>query len=336
MRPADKILLSHGSGGRLTHELIESLFVKKFNNNILKELSDSAVLDYKYKLAFTTDSFVVNPLFFSGGDIGKLAVCGTANDLVMQGAEPEYLSLALIMEEGFSYKELERIINSISLHARKAGVRIATGDTKVVEKGACDKIFINSSGIGRIISNRRLSVKNIAPGDTIIVTGDIARHGLAVLGRRKELGLGFNIKSDCAALNGLLIPVLRKTGAVKFMRDPTRGGLATTLNEVAGSSGLGVVIDEKSVPVSAAVKTACELLGMDPLYIANEGRAILVVKSKGVREVLGLLKKHPMGRNARIIGEITRKPIGKVVLNTILGTRRIVDMLVGEPLPRIC
>jgi len=318
------------------HGLIKELLLKKLSNPILKELSDSALINYKDRIAFTTDSFVVNPLFFSGGDIGKLAVCGTVNDLVMQAARPEYLSLALIIEEGLDYNTLGKIVDSISINARKAGVYFVTGDIKVVEKGACDKIFINTSGIGRIIDNKKLSIKNIEPNDLVIITGQIAQHGLAVLAKRKELDLGFNIKSDCAALGDLIIPILKKTEAIKFMRDPTRGGVATTLNEIAQNSGLGVIIDEKNIPVSTRVRAACELLGIDPLYIANEGRAILVVKKDGTEKVLNLLRKHPLGRNAQIIGRVVNKPKGRVIINTILGTQRIVDMLTSEPLPRIC
>jgi hydrogenase expression/formation protein HypE len=331
-----KILLGHGSGGRLTHSLIRGLFLEKLNNPILRQLTDSALIKYKERIAFTTDSFVVSPLWFPGGDIGKLAVCGTVNDLVMQGARPEYLSLALIIEEGLDLAILEKIVDSISRHTKKAGVSIVTGDIKVVEKGAADKIFINTSGIGRIIKNKNLSIKNIHPGDGIIVTGEIGQHGIAVLAKRKEPDLGFNIKSDCASLNSLIIPILKKTDSIKFMRDPTRGGLATTLNEVAESSKLGIIIDEKSVPVSTKVKVSCELLGIDPLYVANEGRAILVVSSKTAKKILSLLKMHPLGRNAKIIGTVVKEPRGRVILNTVVGTQRIVDMLTSEPLPRIC
>jgi hydrogenase expression/formation protein HypE len=332
----EKILLGHGSGGRLMHSLIKDLLLKKLNNPILKELSDSALISYKENIAFTTDSFVVSPLFFPGGDIGKLAVCGTINDLVMQGAKPEYLSLALIIEEGLDYSLLEKIADSLSRAAAKSGVYFVTGDLKVVEKGACDKIFINTSGIGRTVGNKKLSVRNIQTGDKIIITGPIAQHGLAVLAKRKELDLGFDIKSDCAALDGLIIPVLNKTGAVRFMRDPTRGGVATTLNEIAQNSGMAMVIDEKDIPVSAKVRAACELLGIDPLYMACEGRAIIVVEKESANQVLGLLKKHPLGKNARIIGSVADKPKSKLILNTVIGTQRIVDMLTSEPLPRIC
>jgi len=331
---SQKILLAHGSGARLMHELIRGLFLKKFDNPILRELADSATLNYKEKIAFTTDSFVVHPLFFPGADIGKLAVCGTVNDLVMAGADPQYLSLAFIIEEGLDYVILEKLAASVALNAAKAKVTIVTGDIKVVEKGACDKVFINTAGIGRII--RPLALKNIQPGDKIIISGDIGRHGLAVLAKRKELDLGFDIKSDCAALNGLLVPLVRKIAGIKFMRDPTRGGLAVTLNEIAETSGLGVTIEENSIPVSKSVLTAAELLGIDPLYIANEGRAVLIVAPKVAKKTLGLLRRHNLGRTACIIGEISSCYHGKVILNTIVGGARIIDMPLGEQLPRIC
>jgi hydrogenase expression/formation protein HypE len=330
------ILLSHGSGGRLTHNLISELLLAKFKNPILEELTDSALIHYKETIAFTTDSFVVSPLKFPGGDIGKLAVCGTVNDLVMLGAQPEYLSLAFIVEEGLDYRSLQQVVDSISINAASCGVWVVTGDFKVVEKGSCDKIFINTSGIGRILKNRNLSIRNIEAGDEVIVTGNIAEHGLAVLAKRKELDFRFNIQSDCAALNALIIPVLKKTNAIKFMRDPTRGGLATTLNEIAEASSLGIIINEKQIPISTKVKAAAELLGIDPLYVANEGKAILVVGKDETESVLTLLKKHPLGRNARRIGAIAKAPSNRVVLTTVLGTQRIVDMLTSEPLPRIC
>lgn len=331
-----KILLAHGSGGRLMHGLIKELLLKKLGNSILNELSDAARINYKDKIAFTTDSFVVSPLEFPGADIGKLAVCGTINDLVMMGAVPEYLSLALIIEEGLDYGILEKIVSSMQAQAKRSGVEFVTGDTKVVERGACDKLFINTCGIGRLVKNRSLSLKNIVAQDKIILTGRIAEHGLAVLAKRKELAVGFNIKSDCAALAGLIIPVLKKTKAIKFMRDPTRGGLATTLNEIAQGSGSGMIINEAKIPVSEKVRAAAELLGIDPLYIANEGKAILVVSKNGAEEVLSLLRRHPLGRYAQIIGEVQKKLSGQVILQTVLGTQRIVDMLNAEPLPRIC
>lgn len=332
---SEKILLSHGSGGALMHALIKEVLLKKLNNPILNELSDSACVSLAKKTAFTTDSFVVNPLFFPGGDIGKLCVCGTVNDLVMAGAVPEYLSLAIIAEEGFELERLKKIIDSISCVARKSNARIVTGDFKVVEKGACDKIFINTAGTGRII--RRLSIGNISARDKIIVTGQIGQHGFSVLAKRKELGLGFDIKSDCAALDGLLIPVLKASSrAIRFMRDPTRGGLAATLNEIAQGSGLGIVVNENDIPVSRRIKAAGELLGIDPLYAACEGRAVIVVKNRAADRVLSLLRKHPLGQKARIIGEVTKTLRRKVVLRTIFNTERIIDMLTGDPLPRIC
>jgi hydrogenase expression/formation protein HypE len=254
----------------------------------------------------------------------------------MMGAVPEYLSLALIIEEGLDYKILEKIVFSIQSQAKRSRVRFVTGDTKVVERGACDKLFINTCGIGRLIKNRNISLKNIAAHDKIIITGRIAEHGLAVLAKRKELGAGFNIKSDCAALADLIIPVLKRTKAIKFMRDPTRGGLATTLNEIAAGSGLGIITHEAKIPISEKVRAAAELLGIDPLYVANEGKAILVVSKTGGAEVLSLLRRHPLGKYAQIIGEVQKSLPGKAVLQTVLGTQRIIDMLDAEPLPRIC
>jgi len=331
-----KILLAHGSGGRLTHGLIKEVLLKNFRNPVLAELSDSAYIGFKEPLAFTTDSFVVSPLFFPGGDIGKLSVCGTVNDLLMQGARPEYISLGLIVEEGLDLRILERITRSIALAAKNEGVCVATGDLKVVEKGAADKIFINTSGIGRIIKNTRLSAENIACGDRIILTAPIARHGLAVLAKRNELDLGFNIKSDCAGLTSCLVPLLNKVRGIKFMRDPTRGGVATTLNEAAESARIGIEVWEERIPLTSRVRAACELLGLDPLYIANEGCALIVVKEKETARALALLKKYKLSRFARIIGKIVKGHKGEVVLNTAIGTRRIVDMLSGEALPRIC
>ncbi|MCX5701046.1 MAG: hydrogenase expression/formation protein HypE [Candidatus Omnitrophica bacterium] len=330
------ILLAHGSGGRLTHTLIRNTLLKKLNNPILAKLGDGAVINYKEKIVFTTDSFVVSPLFFPGGDIGKLAVSGTINDLVMMGSAPEYLSLALIMEEGFDQAILEKIIESIALSAKLAGVKIITGDTKVVEKGAVDRIFINTSGIGRLVLKKELSISNITVGDKIILTGNIAEHGLSVLAKRRELDLGFNIKSDCQPLNDLILPLLKHEGAIKFMRDPTRGGVATTLNEIAASAGLGIIIEEKFIPISQKVRVACELLGIDPLYVANEGSALLVVSPKKAYSMVKMLRKQPKGLHAGVIGEVINQPKGRLVLRTIFNTQRILDMLTSEPLPRIC
>lgn len=334
--PSSKILLGHGSGGKLMHQLIKETFLKKLDNPILRELMDSALIDYEERIAFTTDSFVVSPLFFPGADIGKLSVCGTVNDLVMVGAIPEYLSVALIAEEGLDLEVLERVTDSLMLEAKRCKVKVAAGDFKVVEKGACDQLFINTSGIGRVLSSRRLSLRNLKVKDRVIITGNLAEHGLAVLAKRKELALGFNLQSDCAALNDLLIPLLKKIPEIKFMRDPTRGGLATTLNEITAGSNLGIILEEKSIPVSGKVRAACELLGIDPLYVANEGKAVLIVAESAAKQVLGLLKKHPLGKQAQEIGSVVREPKGRVLLNTAIGTQRIVDMLTSEPLPRIC
>jgi len=320
------------------HDLIRELFLPRIGNPVLAQLSDSAEIELKDKrLAFTTDSFVVSPINFSGGDIGKLAICGTINDLVMLAACPKFISLAMIIEEGLDYDILERIVDSIAFNARKEKVCIATGDLKVVEKGACDKIFINTSGIGTIIKGKDLSVKNIRPTDEIIITGTIGEHGLSVLAGRKGINLDFNIKSDCNSLSSLLLPLFNKKFNIKFMRDPTRGGLATTLNEIAESSGRAIIIEEEKIPISGKVKAACELLGLDPLYIANEGKAILVVDKKDSLALLAQLKKRPLGKSANIIGRVMPKPKGKVYLKTSVGGERIIDMLTSENLmPRIC
>jgi hydrogenase expression/formation protein HypE len=333
MRVKDKkILLAHGSGGQLMHDLIKNLILPKFHNPLLNKLADSAMLDNG--LAFTTDSFVVDPLFFPGGDIGKLAVSGTINDLVVSGAEPLYLSLALIIEEGLDYSLLERVLNSISVACRNSKVNIVTGDIKVVERKACDKLFINTAGIGRIIRN--LKINKIKAGDKIIITGRIAEHGLSILSQRQGIDFGSNIKSDCASLDSMLIPLLRKSKSIKFMRDPTRGGLATTLNEIARTYKLGIVIEEINIPVANQVRAAGELLGIDPLYIANEGKAVLVVEADSAEVILRELNRHRQGKYARIIGSIVSQPKGAVILKTAVGTNRILDMLTSEPLPRIC
>ncbi len=319
------------------HELIKNLFLKKLGNPLLNKLTDSAIIEFKgKKLAFTTDSFVVSPLFFKGGDIGRLAVCGTINDLVMLAAVPRYISLAMIIEEGLDYRILEKVVDSISVTARKEDVLVVTGDIKVVEKGACDKMFINTAGIGEVLEKRELSMMSIEPGDEIILTGKIAEHGLSVLSGRKGADFDFGIKSDCCALSRLLLPIIKKKDAIKFMRDPTRGGLATTLNEIAKSSGKGIIINEKNIPVSASVKAACEILGLEPLYVANEGKAVLIVDKPAADYVLRKLHRHSLGRSAQIIGQVKPKPKGEVLLNTLSGGLRILDMPTQELLPRIC
>lgn len=332
----DKILLGHGSGGTLMHSLIKELILPELRNSYLKKLTDAAVLSLKNKkIAFTTDSYVIKPIFFPGGDIGKLAVCGTVNDLVAMGARPLYLSLGLIIEEGFPKKNLEKIIKSIKKASKKIGIEVVTGDIKVVEKNSCDKIFINTSGIGEIFPGCNLSTSRIKPGDKIIITGSIAEHGISIFLKRENLGFNSKIKSDCQSLENLL-KLLKKFPQIKFMRDPTRGGIATTLNEIAKITNLGIIIEENSIPVRPSVKAICEILGMDPFYLANEGKMIMVVKNNIAKKVLKALRKTMLGKNAQIIGQITKKNPQKVCLNTKIGGLRILDMLSADPIPRIC
>jgi len=329
-----KITLAHGSGGSLMHDLIKELFVKNLDNPFLNKLGDSALIDAKGKLAYTTDSFVINPIFFPGGDIGKLAVCGTVNDLAVCGARPKYLSCGMIVEEGFDYKDLERITLSIKATCKKAGVNIVAGDFKVVERGAVDKIFINTAGIGEIPKDLRFGSQHIKPGDKIIVSGTLGDHAASVLIAREDLRFKSRILSDCASLNGLISSIICRD--IKFMRDPTRGGLATTLNEVAMDCGYNISIDESRIPVKESVRVLCEALGMDPLYMANEGKVVVVVSAKSASRVLSRMRKHPLGKNSRIIGEIEKQKHRRVCLKTIVGGTRILDMARGEQLPRIC
>ncbi len=334
VRP-DKILLAHGSGGRLMHDLIKS-FLPELANPILEKMEDSAVFDVSGRLAFTTDSFVVAPLFFPGGDIGKLAVCGTVNDLAMSGAKPLYLSLSFIIEEGLPMAELKKVILSIKKAAAEAGVKIVTGDTKVVDRGGADGLFINTAGIGVVPQGVAISASNARPGDKIILSGTAGDHGIAVLSRREGLKFDLPVPSDCAPLNGLVAHMLKVTKNIHCLRDPTRGGLAVTLNDFADKSGVGILIHEAEIPVNKAVQAACELLGLDPLYIANEGKLAAVVPAAGAAKVLTAMKQHKYGKKAAVIGEVVAAHPGKVVMQTALGASRIVDMPVGELLPRIC
>lgn len=336
MVDADRILLAHGSGGKLAHDLVEKSFVTVLNNPFLALLDDSAVLNVNGKLAFTTDSYVVSPIFFPGGDIGKLAVCGTVNDLSMSGAKPLYLSLSFIIEEGFLLKDLERIVDSIKSTAEEAGVKIITGDTKVVEHGSVDRLFINTAGIGKISQGVRISGSNAKPGDKIILSGTIGDHGIAVLSQRQGLSFGTKLESDCAPLGQLVVEMLKASKNIHSLRDPTRGGLSTTLNELAKQSKVGIKIDESKIPIRDEVTGACEMLGLDPLYIANEGKLIAIVAPNDSDKILATIKKNRYGGNAVVIGEVITEHPGRVVMKTLLGSSRIVDMLVGEPLPRIC
>jgi len=335
----DKILLGHGSGGKLSHELISNLFVKYFDNPFLHKQTDSAILEITdCRLAYTTDSFVVDPIFFPGGNIGKLAVCGTVNDLSVSGATPLYLSVGFIIEEGLPIVDLEEIVRSMADEAKKAGVTIVTGDTKVVNRGKCDKVFINTSGIG-IIKKQNLHIGeglNIVPGDKIIINGTIGDHGMAVLAAREDLNIKSDIQSDCASLNNLINNILSVTDGVRFMRDATRGGLATVLAELADKKEFGVAIDEDKIMVSPKVRAFCELLGFDPLYVANEGKVVIVCDAASAGSVVKVMQEHELGRNATVIGTITADHPGKAWFNTEIGGKRILDMLAGEQLPRIC
>lgn len=333
----EQIRLDHGSGGKLSHELVKKMMFPAFANPVLAEMNDSARLDIKgARLAFSTDSFVVKPLFFPGGDIGKLAVCGTVNDLAMAGARPLYLSAGFVLEEGFALEALQRIIASMGKAAADAGVAIVTGDTKVVEKGNVDGLYINTAGIGVIRDGVDISGANARPGQDIILSGPLGDHSIAVMGERHGLKLPETVVSDCAPLNGLLQAVLEKVPQVAVLRDPTRGGLATTLNEIAGQANVGILLDEECIPVKPAVKAACDILGFDPLYLANEGKTIVFVEKLYTKEVLSIMQAHPYGREARVIGTVAAQPAGKVGLKTCVGGVRLLDMLTGGQLPRIC
>lgn len=332
-----KITLAHGSGGKLTHELVKQLFLPTFNNNALSQLGDSALLRLPgTKLAFTTDSYVVKPLFFPGGDIGKLAVSGTINDLSVVGAKPRFLSAGFIIEEGFEIALLEKIARSMKDTARIAGVDIVTGDTKVVEKGSVDRLYINTSGIGIVDGNMNLSTSLIKVGDKIIVSGTIGDHGMAVLSERESLGFQPSIQSDCAPLSRMIHKLIASDTNIKFMRDPTRGGLATTLNEIVNPQKYGILIEEQNIPLNDGVRALCEILGYDPLYIANEGKVVIVVAANDAIEVRDILREDTLGKEAEIIGDVVEKPSGRVCLKTAIGGTRIIDMLVGDQLPRIC
>lgn len=335
----DSITLSHGSGGKLTHELITDLFVKHFNNEILRHQTDSAILQINAKnLSFTTDSFVVDPIFFPGGDIGKLAVCGTVNDLAVSGAKPFCLSASFIIEEGFAMEKLEKIVKSMARESQKAGVLIVTGDTKVVDHGKCDKIFINTTGIGLLEAEKThiSTAENIKAGDKIIVNGPIGEHGVAILAARESLNFELQIDSDCACLNHMIADLTASTDQIHFMRDATRGGLATVLCELAARKNLGIELDETLIPVREKVRGTCEIFGFDPLYMANEGKVVIVVGRDVTDEVIQLLRNDPLGRESAIIGEVVSDHPGQVVLQTEIGGKRIIDMLAGEQLPRIC
>jgi hydrogenase expression/formation protein HypE len=333
----DRITMSHGAGGKATQTLIEAVFLDAFRNPLLEPLEDSARLIINgTRIAVTTDSYVVSPLFFPGGNIGDLAVNGTVNDLSMAGAVPLYLSAGFILEEGFSVADLSRIVASMAAAAVAAGVQIVTGDTKVVEKGKADGCYINTSGVGLIEHDTALGVATAQPGDVIIVSGPIGDHGVTIMLARGEMDIEADLMSDTAPLNGLVADLLAATSGVRALRDATRGGVATILNEIARAAQVGVLVREDAIPVRAQVRGACELLGIDPMYVACEGAMIAVVDSAQAGRALAALRAHRLGAEAAVIGHVITEPVGIVQLKTTFGGTRIVDLLVGDPLPRIC
>jgi hydrogenase expression/formation protein HypE len=331
------ITMAHGSGGKLSHQLIDKMFRPVFSTEELDAGHDGAILSSESgELAFTTDSFVVKPIFFPGGNIGDLAVNGTVNDLACCGARPEYLSVGMILEEGLPMEDLWKIVLSMKEAADRAGARIVTGDTKVVDHGSGDKIFINTTGVGRVREGVRIDPANCKSGDVIILSGYIGDHGVAIMSAREGLTFETSIESDSAPLNGLVDAILESSTEISVLRDPTRGGIATTLNEISRSAGVGIVLDEKSIPVRDEVRGACEVLGLDPLYIANEGKLLAIVPESVASSVLEAMKNHPLGSNAAIIGTVTGEHPSVVRMATSIGSSRIIDMLTGEQLPRIC
>ncbi len=333
-----KIVLGHGSGGKMSQDLINKLFVPHFSNPALDAGNDAALVHPNHctELAISTDSHVVWPLSFPGGDIGKLAVCGTVNDVAMLGANPLYLTAGFILEEGLDTSLLEQIVHSMQEAAREAGVAIVAGDTKVVEKGKADGLYINTAGIGTIIPGVNINGANAKPGDKVIISGSLGDHGIAVLAARGDLGFETDIKSDIAPLNTLVREIIDSSEHIHVLRDPTRGGLATSLNEIANQSKVCIVIDETKLPVKPGVAAACEMLGFDPLYVANEGKLIVIVAAEDAESVLAKMVTSPYGENATIIGEVQNSPAKRVLMRTSIGATRIVDILAGEMLPRIC
>ena len=341
----DTIVLGHGSGGRLSADLMRSIFLPAFANPVLSRLDDQAIVNVKgVRLAITTDSFVVKPLFFPGGDIGSLAVHGTVNDLAMGGAKPLFLSVAFIIEEGLSITVLRRVVESLRATAQNAGVEIVTGDTKVVEQGSGDELFINTTGIGLVPDHLELSANRARPGDRVLLSGSIGEHGIAILAQREGLEFECPVESDSAALHGLVAAMLQVTNnagnnysnQIRCLRDPTRGGVSSTLNEIAEQSRVGIHLEESTIPIREEVRGACEMLGLDPLYVANEGKLIAIVAPQAADAVLSAMRADPLGRNAQIIGTVVESASPIVTIRTELGTSRCVDMLAGDQLPRIC
>ncbi len=334
---SEAILLGHGSGGRMSGDLLRNVLLPALQNPVLEKLDDQAIVEIGgSRIAFTTDSFVVKPLFFPGGDIGTLAVNGTVNDLAMGGAEPLFLSLALILEEGLPLELLRRVLESIRVAAALAGIAVITGDTKVVEKGSGDGLFVNTSGIGLVPSGVRLSADQARPGDCVLLSGTIGDHGITILSQREGLEFDSSVMSDTAPLHTLVADMFLASPEIRCLRDPTRGGLSSSLNEIAARSRVGIALDESAIPIREEVQGACELLGLDPLYVANEGKLVAIVESTAAGRILDAMRRHPLGRNARMIGTITESHPKMVVARTRLGTSRIVDLLSGDQLPRIC
>jgi len=330
----DKILLAHGGGGEETQKLIKELFFKYFSNPTLEAMEDSATFEVKGKTAFTIDGFTVSPIFFPGGDIGKLAVAGTVNDLAAVGARPLYLAVSFVIEEGLPFEELEKVVRSMAETAKKAGVQIVTGDTKVVPRGAADKLFITASGVGEVV-REGISARNLSPGDKIIVSGTVGDHGACIFALRE--GLEFEgLKSDCAPLWDLVEPLLKEGVKVKAMRDPTRGGLAAVLNEWAQASKVGIFVEEEKIPLDERVLGLCEFLGIEPYNLASEGKMVIAVAPEDAERALEILRSHPLGQKAALIGEVREKPAGRVVIKTPYGVERFLEPPSGEILPRIC
>jgi hydrogenase expression/formation protein HypE len=335
---SEQIVMGHGAGGRMSHQLIQKAFVNAFQNSALNAGDDAALVEpgLRQKLSISTDSHVVSPLFFPGGDIGKLAVCGTVNDVAMLGAKPLYLTAGFILEEGLQMEVLQRVVASMKEAADEAGVQIVAGDTKVVQRGKADGLYITTAGVGVVRDGVNVSGANAQAGDVVILSGTIGDHGIAVLGARGELGFQSSIQSDVAPLNHLIAAMLDVSPNIHVLRDPTRGGLATTLNEIATQSRIGIVLNELTIPVHSEVNAACEMLGFDALYVANEGKLVAFVPREEAEKVLAVMKQTRYGEGAVIIGEVTAEPKGRVLLKTALGSTRVVDMLAGEMLPRIC
>ena len=338
----DTVTLAHGGGGKAMKDLIDDVFLSAFDNPLLEPLGDQARMalsDFALhgnRLAFTTDSYVVDPLFFPGGDIGKLAVCGTVNDLAVGGATPLYLSCAAIIEEGCPVELLRRVARSMAAAAREAGVKIVTGDTTVVHRGACDKLFLTTSGVGAIKRGVELDPTLVRAGDVVLVNGVLGDHGATILAARGDLALGGDIESDCAPLNGLIQALLTACPGTRFLRDATRGGVATVLNEIAQAAAAEIVIEEEALPIRETVRRMCELLGLDPLYLANEGRLVAVVPAEDADCALATMRAHPLGAGAATIGRVSERTEGRVLMRTLFGGTRIVDILIGDQLPRIC